>query len=217
MKRLLSALALAISGSMLAAAPALAQGGLAPGYSGQSGTRYLPLSDSWFTIRQLGACLAQQKLEPSRAMLAAVPGSPEEDRAVHQLIGRETSCLRGAHSLQFTRDMLRGSVAEALYQRGNQGPPPPASSEDAAVTDFAGFAGCIVAARPAQVHELLTTTRLGTDEERRLVARMAPEMGPCLPQGVELSLQPPLVRLALAEAIYRASIAPPADAPRSTP
>jgi hypothetical protein len=192
----------------LAAVPAQPQ--IAPGRSGTSGVRYLPEPDGWFAIRQLGLCIAQSKRDNARAFIAATPNSEEEDRLVQALIGSETSCLRNANYLVFTRDYLRGSVAEALYHRDYGSPPPaaPAESEQVDVRDLRSFALCFAMVRPDLVHRLISTTRLGQDEEGEAMSGMSGEFGQCLPAGLTLNLNPQEVRVALAEAIYRRASAP---------
>ena len=155
--------------ALLAAAPVAAPAQVAPGYSGQSGTLMLDASDSWFSIRQLGPCLARSKRLHAKALLSAEPASAEEDRQVRALIGRESACLRGANVLTFTRAHLRGTLAEALYRLEYRATPAPVPDWSRPVNDFEGFAQCVAAARPVDAHQLLATTRLGTEEARHIL------------------------------------------------
>lgn len=191
-----------------------ASGQLAPGYSGQSGIRRLPSGDTWFAIRQLGLCLAQRKRAQSLTLLDAPYGSPAQAAAVQALIGRETSCLRFANRLYFTHDMLRGGIAEALYERDFDAPPPadPAAPRPEIPLGANGrvdgralllrFAHCYVARRPAEVHELLTRSRLGDDDEFAIMNRLASGFEPCVPADMTIQFDVQTTRMLFAEALY---------------
>jgi|GEM_PF-2950880 len=191
-----------------------AQAQLSPGYSGHSGIRYMGGEESWWTLRQLGDCLARSGTAASQALLATRPGTAAETAATRSLLRRYSLCLRHANRLSAPRNLIRGAVAEGLY-RSTFAAPPPAQALDPEeeanrpplpfVTDFAT---CFAKVRPAEVHALLTTTRLGTSDEHAAFERLAPQLGQCIPQGVTLTGVPaPQVRLALAEAIYQRAVA----------
>jgi hypothetical protein len=128
--------------------------------------------------------------------------------------------------MSITRDILRGVVAEGLYTRTAAAPPPAlaAAPDDVPVIGPDGrelripalvsFARCFAAIRPNEVHNLLTTTRLGTRPEHEAIGAMASEFGQCLPAGVRVNLQAPIVRIVLAEAIYHRSRTPAAPVRR---
>jgi len=183
---------------------------LAPGQSGFSGVRQLPQSEAWFGIRQMGVCLVQTRREQARSLLEAAPGSPEAAGALNAMIGRETSCLRNASRIRFRSDFLRGAIAEAFYKRDFRSPPPAVDSaqlrmEPDGSYSLADFADCFAARRPDAVHRLLTTTRLGDNDEVEAMSAMVPEFMTCLPPGTgsEVNFTAQTTRTALAEAMYR--------------
>ncbi len=197
------------------AAPAAAQ--LAPSYSGHSGIRYMGNEETWWTIRQLGDCLARTRQRAALALLATRPGTAEEAAASRALLGNNTSCLRHAARLTVGRDIIRGAVAEGLYRSQVSAPPPPEPLDEKAAAAgpplplLADFGQCFAQVRPNEVHSLLTTTRLGTRDEHAALVALAPELGQCFPAGLTISFPAPIVRLALAEAIFhraRAAAAP---------
>lgn len=199
------ATALAIAGS---AAPAQ----LAPGYSGHPGIRYMGEEEVWYAIRQLGDCLARSRQAASAALLSTTPGTPAETAATRRLLGHNTSCLQPNSRMAAPRNIIRGAVAEGMY-RNHFGAPPPAEPIDPeADADrpplplLVDFATCFAQVRPQSVHDLLTTTRLGTRAEHEAFARLAPELGQCLTAGVRFQFGAPLIRLALAEALYQRTL-----------
>ena len=206
---------------------------LAPGYSGQSGVMSFGHSDAWFNVRQLGHCLARLKTAQARALILAEPGSEAEEQAARALIGRETSCLIYATRLEFTRDMLRGTVAEALYRREistppSAGQPPPSTLQALDGMDqrrrrillprllVSDFSSCLAAAEPVLVHRLITTTRLGTSEEREQVSAMAGRFEACVPQGARLQPYSEIIRLGLADALYKRAVSTPRTTARGS-
>lgn len=203
--------------ALVASAPAAAQ--LSTSRSGVPGVREASLDEFYWSMRQLGDCLAERKPADSRALVTSAIGSATEQRLSKALVGRGTSCLRHLSRMGTSTDMLRGAIAEGLYAREVSTPPAPrpapaplglpaglGAAHMAMLiprTRLADFARCYASAHPAAVHDLLATTRLGDDKERAAIARMAADFGPCLPADVEVSIDPPSVRLALAEALYR--------------
>lgn len=204
-----SVLTLAVSAGVVLAAPASAQ--LSPGISGSSSA---PISgnedDYWYLMRQMGDCLADHKTEQAMAWLAAEPGSAEETAAVGGLFNRSyNSCMQNFVRASFVRAHLRGTVAESLFrsrrrQLGEEFQP--ALVEPETITGIHEFARCYVATHFDDAATLLSKSRLSTNEEHELVAAMAPQFGPCLPEGIEIVIRPIEIRLAIAEAMYRTTL-----------
>jgi hypothetical protein len=196
-----------------AAAPARAQ--LAPTYSGSEGVSYMGQEETFSAIRQLGTCLVQRRQQDASALLATAPGSQQEASAVRVLIGRHTACAPRNSRMGLPRDVIRGSIAEAMYRRLGLAAPsadPTAPRDGAKPESLVEFARCVVRASPQEVHDLLTSTRLGTRAEHQAMLSMAPQLRGCLPSSDNLQLAAPLVRLSLADALYdRARRAPPAQ------
>ena len=218
--------AAALAAGVTIALTGTASAQLAPGYSGQSGVQYMGNEEVWWSLRQLGGCLARTRPRASETFLATQPGTPAEAAASRALLGTNTSCLQPNSRLSVTRDLLRGVVAEGLYTRTVTAPPPalatapddvPAIGRDGKelrIPILVSFARCYVAMRPNEVHNLLTTTRLGTRAEHEAIGTMAADFGQCLRAGARVNLQAPVVRIVLAEAIYHRARAAGAAAPQ---
>lgn len=197
---------------LVAPAPAAAQ--LAPGYSGYSGIRYMGDEEVWWTIRQLGDCLARGRRRAALALVGTRPGSPEEAVATRAVLGTNTTCMRQSGRMTLGRDIIRGVIAEGLYRSSGAAPPPPQAFDETAVPEglplLVDFARCFAQVRPAEIHNLVATTRLGTREEQQALIALAPHMGQCFPAGATFSFPAPAIRLAFIEALYhRASAAAP--------
>lgn len=204
------AVALLGSAMMLAlAAPATAQlSGSASGTT--SAPRQGTVDDYWYLMRQMGDCIAHRKTEQATAFLAAEPGSAEETRIFKGLFNRAyNGCMQRFVSVTFVRAHLRGSIAEALYRENVEDRDPawrPQVAEPETVVSLHDFAQCYISTHYAKAQNLLDETRLATDEELRVMRTMAADFGPCLPQGREVTLKPIDIRLAIAEAMYRATM-----------
>jgi len=59
-------------------------------------------------------------------------------------------------------------------------------------------------AHPQSARRLVEDTRLATKGETELIRTIAADFGPCLPEGNEVTIRPTSVRMAIAEALYRA-------------
>ena len=199
------------------AAAALVIGGaasaqLAPGYSGFSDAPTTATEDQyWSFMRELGSCLAQSKGAKSIALMQTKIDSAEEKRAFDALIRRKGSnvCMRNMVSATVVRAQVRGVVAEGLYKlqpvSAPQAPVPQGLTKPASVRSIHEFADCYVASNYSDARSLLVDTQLGTKGENERVRRMAPGFSNCLPQGQQIRIVPMDIRLALAEALYRAS------------
>lgn len=202
----LAALAIAASGG----SPAAAQ--LAPGYSGSSGVVYAGEEEMWWSMRQMGECLSSSKADRARALLATMPNSAEERGASRALLGNSATCLRHLTRRALPTALLRGLMAEGLYESsaGAAGsalkpvPDAPVAERPAPkrALSLRSFARCFAARRPDEVHRLLTATRLGTREELAELSQVASGFHLCLPEGAGFNEAAPLVRVALAEALY---------------
>ena len=188
---------------------------LAPGVAGFSDEPRTASEDEyWFFMRELGRCLAQTKRAQSVALLQAPVNTPEEKRAFDALISRRgsNSCMRDMVSATMLRAEVRGSVAEGLYkahpQSARNAPVPQGLTAPSSIRSIHHFADCYVAMNFSAARDLLIDTKLGTKEESQRVRELASGFGPCLPQGREVKIVPRHIRMALAEALYRASTRP---------
>jgi hypothetical protein len=195
----------AAAGAMLPAITAHAQ--IAGHFSGTSTAQYIGGDAIMEDISRVGKCLAETKRAKSEAFIAAAMGTPEEAAAYKQLIGRNTTCLADLSRLRTSRAILRGAIAEGLYKlRFAAGAP--SYLQPAPVQAPQTFADCYARAHPQQIHGLLTKTRIASKDEHVAFLRMAPDFSACLPAGKQAALRPSIVRLELAEALYRATLAP---------
>lgn len=80
----------------------------------------------------------------------------------------------------------------------------PLSANVPAVHAFMDFADCVVTSDPYDA-DLFYRTAAGSDAEKQAVASLTPSLGPCLPQGVQLHLQPDELRHWLGEALWQAA------------
>lgn len=191
-------------------APVTAHAQLAPGNSGFStapveGSQ----NDYWWLLRELGVCLTKSKTDQVRAFLATEIDTPAEESRFDDLFHKQRNlCMRNFVSLTTVRAHIRGAVAEGMYERIAVDRPTPlqeAAAWDEPIHDLHDFARCYVASHAARAHSLLADTRMGDDDEVRAVRAMAVDFGPCLPHGIKVQLNPPEVRMALAEALYHAA------------
>jgi hypothetical protein len=187
---------------MFTASPANAQ--LSTGHSGQDGVRYMEDEEMFSVIRNMGQCFGQRKQALAARFLATTPGTPQEGTAVRALLGNSTSCTPRNSRLSLPRDIIRGAVAEAMYRRAHAGSPPAGAgaATPTSATTLVDFSRCVVEQNPREVHDLLTTTRLGSREEHAAVVRLAPRLRQCLPSSKNLEVVAPLLRLSLANALY---------------
>jgi hypothetical protein len=210
--------ALAAAASFLGGSVASAQ--VAPGYSGTSDAPTTATQDQyWFFLRELGRCLAQSKRTQSVALVHSVIDSAEEKRAFDALIRRSGNnvCMQNMVRATVVRAAVRGVVAENLYKMqpvsALQAAAPEGLSNPASVRSIHDFADCYVAGNYADARSLLANTKLGTREETDRVRKMAPGFSACLPQGREIRIVATDIRLALSEALYRASAVRPNGQP----
>lgn len=162
----------------------------------------------WDMMSQLGNCLAQQKAPQARAFVNSVIGSEEEALAFKALFNRQFNvCLGDFVRASMVRAHVRGLVAEGLFEnlpaeasdRLVAAPPSP----PATIETFHDFARCYAVTHPADARDLLEQTRVATKGEQEFVAAITAHLEPCLPAGKEVKLRPTLVRMAVAEALYR--------------
>jgi hypothetical protein len=203
---------LAVAASLVGGSLASAQ--LAPGYSGISDAPIEATQDEyWFFMRELGRCLAQTKRAQSVALVETARDSADEKRAFDGLISRRSNnpCARNMVSATVVRSHVRGVVAENLYKLHHApvlaGSVPADLTAPASVRTIHDFADCYIASNYSDALNLVMNTNLGTRGETERVRELAPGFGDCLPQGVQLQIVPIDIRLAIAQALYRASAA----------
>jgi len=198
----------AMLGAAMVVAPAQAQ--LAPGRSGFSDAPTVAHeSEYWEMMDNLGDCLARIKPDESAAFVGSVIDSPAETAAFEALFNRTRNvCMGNFVRAGMLRAHVRGVVAEGLFKKlpsdqfeaFTASPPAP----PAVVVSLHDFARCYVLAHPQSARRLVEDTRLATKGETELIRTIAADFGPCLPEGNEVTIRPTSVRMAIAEALYRA-------------
>ena len=183
------------------AAPAFAQ--LAPGRSGTSTSAPLTNVQPFKELRFLGSCIARSERKIALALIATVPGSPEEERAFDRLFyGERSTCMFGGTQMTMPIIFARGAVAEGLLQ--SEGVPDTyrlTSPAPAEVSDLHGAARCYTAGHQTAVEALLRT-QPGSPEEVKAVAALWNDFRTCMP-GFKVRLNAPWIRFLLAEALLR--------------
>lgn len=179
-------------------------------------------------MRSYGRCVVELSPSSSRRVLGQPPGSRQE-RALLRAVANDL-CLDGqgaVERLDFEPQMLRGAIAEAILrldalprkpgQRVDHVPPFAAlTSADIAALDEKSraalwgleFAQCIDLAAPETVTALFKTDP-ASPQEGQVFQQLRAYMGPCVPQGQQMTISKPQLRGFLAEAAYRAASAAP--------
>jgi len=190
--------------------PAIAAAQIKPTASGTSSSPIQATTEEyWWIIGEMGRCLASSKTQDATAFMATQIGSAEEGWAFRALINRRhNSCMRNFIRLSFPRAHMRGAIAEGLYWRalGDRTTAPAFRPVDrVGVTNIHEFASCYIVQNGASAHSLLSESKVGTSKERQIIQQLAPGFGACISEGATISIDPPQVRLAIAEAAYHAT------------
>ena len=171
-------------------------------------------------LRDFSGCMAASHGADVRAFIQAPPGTPADASARQKLFGRPTTCMRFVYKLKASAELIRGALSEAMYKReftgGANWPTVPATGYDAAVaagklpaagSGLAEVTQCVALSRPADVHALLMTTKMGTEEELAGFRKIEDAIGPCVPANVRVALDPMSLRVSLAQSMYRLATA----------
>ncbi|MDM7954889.1 hypothetical protein [Blastomonas sp.] len=198
---------LAVMASLL---PSGASAQLAPGASGTSSEPVdATMDEYWSGISEMGRCMATSKRDKALIFLQTDVGSADEGKAFKQLFNKQSNaCMRNFVRMSFPRSHLRGTLAEALYEKAGTNPGVPGPAASAAWPKgppINAIARCYVEGHPVEAQRLLRETRLGTKGERATIEKMAPQIAPCFPEGLKATLNPSYFRLAIAEAMYHAA------------
>ncbi|WP_271077738.1 hypothetical protein [Aurantiacibacter sp. MUD61] len=197
--------------------PAHAQ--LAPGYSGYSSApRQGVDAEYWRFLDQVGPCLANQKPDDSEAFIDTVIGSDAEEAAFDTLFNvgrnRRNNCMgrySGVYGAQ--RAHIRASVAEGLFEDLSEAniealiASPPVAPDS--IDTLHDIASCYVANHPAEAREWLRQTDIATEGELQFIGERVDQLGACFPMDREISLDATTIRMAVAEAAYRAATGRP--------
>jgi hypothetical protein len=78
-----------------------------------------PLSDAASNtvgLARLGDCIVRADAGAARELILNHPETPAEKRAIGQIAAVMPACIEKGRTIGFSRDMIRASVAEALYR-----------------------------------------------------------------------------------------------------
>ncbi|BEV00915.1 hypothetical protein [Novosphingobium olei] len=172
-------------------------------------------------LRRLASCATEKRPNYVHTMLDSIPQSDTEVRVGQAILKVIETCMtdfRPAMSVGFAQ--LRGSLAEELYLADHKTPTNfaqldhgskklPAAWISAKLTRSQAseivaqdFAQCVVSDAPELADALLRTLPRSSEEQRAL-AKLAPNLGPCLASGHTFSMDAAAVRSYVAQALYR--------------
>jgi hypothetical protein len=175
------------------------------------------------TARSVASCVVQRRRQEVQWLLQAKERT-ELDTAFARVKHETENCLEAASDidvsmvkLNFGRDTMLSLFAEALFLRTGVpelAPAPFASASDIGWMreDHAGqvvlqLASCLAYTQPGPVAALLRT-RPSTPEENAALAPLIPVISSCLERNVTLRARKAPLRLGLALAYYRRTVAP---------
>jgi len=159
-------------------------------------------------LDRFSRCVAQRQANPSAALLAMDFRAEGYESGLRRLAQGNRGCAPLGR-LAFGGVLFAGGMAEALLQRSGASmdvaartaldparPPLQARDEN----ELMGI--CTVRAAPALVQGLLAT-EVASPEEAAAIRALMPQVGQCLTAGINLRVNRPALRAALALATYR--------------
>jgi len=174
------------------------------GAQGRSMIGDVPLTNvkPYRELQDFGLCVAKNQRQASLAVIAAVPGSPEEAKVFKKRIYGEQTCLFGGTSMSMPGMFARGAIAEGLLRTGGI----PDSLRLAGVArgearELHGVARCYTASHRAEVEKLMLI-HPGSAEEVKAIAGLWQDFRTCMP-NFNVRLNAPWIRFLLAEALLR--------------
>ena len=176
------------------------------------------------TMEAFAACLVSRQNGRVMTMSRLHIDSDQYQRVLRNLYDNtDDVCLSGSGQLSFSFNLLRGGIFQALYAREFDGAGP---TDFSAVTstgyrqlygdDMAPeartavaleqFGECVSRADGAGVQALLRQ-RPGSTGKRETIAALGPRFGACIPRDQTIRFSPSVLKGALAEGIFRLSVA----------
>ncbi len=179
-------------------------------------------SDAMRIMDRHSACLVSMHADMADMAIGPFPKRSRAARALSQP-GIE-SCLQSSKAGKHVRmatnfELLRGSVYKARYRQRHSAAQPVfvrlatdwtqiaagmKADEAKRFTIFHKIAECTLAAAPEPVHQIVIAD-YGSDAQKTAFMRLAPVIGDCLPEGLQLELPRPSLAGALAEVAYRSA------------
>lgn len=224
-----SSAAIFISLSMLSSG-VLAQDGSQAGASSETGTliNRRPASvhgtskrDARNTTRQFGQCVVQRSPVASLKLVNAAYGGPEYQNLIKNVYAEE--CLGGGE-LTMPQKLARSAVFEGLYLErfGRNGPvdfsksapidyaaayTSPVHEAAGEIVALGRFGDCVARADGVNAKAFILSMP-ETSAEGQAIAALKPKLGPCVPNGLKITFSRSVLRGAIAEGLYRLSVAP---------
>lgn len=164
--------------------------------------------EAWQEITSFGRCYAVRRTGNALKLIASEPNT-EGERAIYKalLLNPNQPCITGGNRLSAPHYMVRGAIADGLYQGRVPLPPALLLSAPAPGTarTLAEAARCFVKTDEADARALAETGP-GSDAERALVTRILPAFEKCLPASAALDSNLTLFRYRVVEALFRTGV-----------
>ena len=194
--------------------PVSAQAQIAGERAGSSTEYYIEGQEVWNTVATFGRCYASMNRTAAISLVATRPGSIEEAKVYRQLFSKPyQSCLGNVTRMNVAHTMVRGAIAEGLYQKKIPAPPGLAVSTVPSrdqVKNLSDAALCYANAHRSIAQALVDNTRPGSKREFDAVQALAPGLLNCIPASrtKRVELEATLIRFRLAEAMWRLGLTP---------
>jgi hypothetical protein len=171
-------------------------------------------------VYRAAACVAGRDPAAAAEILATAPYSRTERQKATSLLRSAQRCIHSGDAILTSPTLLRGAVAEALYEaqftasqplRTPAVPVTPSRLDAAAPEAAARFApamalaDCSVGAQPDTVRGVLAT-EVGSAEELTALRGLNSVFSGCLTQGSSLDADRATLRALLADSLYRWSV-----------
>lgn len=169
------------------------------------------------TLYRLAVCARIHRRQAAEALLATAPNSPEESARLGAAIpSGQTECpIRTTRLVIRSRILVRGALAEALYNGDGRKPRTPValpltetfqpSKKGSPLVVGRWLARCAVRREPRLAHGVVKWNP-GAVGEARALRLLKPTFIACLPVGERLQVSRLNIRALIAEELYRASI-----------
>lgn len=174
------------------------------------------------TLEIFSVCVLQRAYNRVTKMVDMRVDIPEYVKQMNSISSGYDDCLSGGDFV-IGNGLFRGGLFRALYMREFKldGPvvfnpevktgysdryPEPFSDEARSSIAMTNFAECVARADGANVR-LLVGSVAGSSVETSAIQALAPKLGPCIAAGNQIRFTKPILKGALAEGIYRLSMA----------
>jgi hypothetical protein len=179
------------------------------------------------TLEIFSTCVLERAYGRAIKMVDMRIDVPEYVKQMSSISSGYDDCLSGG-DLVISNGLFRGGLFRAIYMREFKldGPvtfdpelvtgyhdryPEPYSQEARSSIAMVKFAECVTRADGVNVR-LLVGSVAGSSVETGAIQALAPKLGPCIAQGNQIRFSKPILKGALAEGIYRLSMASKAGA-----